>query len=88
MRNLSLGAYLPEVPLNYNPFYSGTNNFFLNLVLFTNLITMHSRSYFPKTDTKISCISQALLQCDLDIPSSRRRVDFSTPLNLGKTCPS
>ena len=88
MRNLSLGVYLPKVPLNYNPFYSGTNNFFLNLVLFTNLITMHSRSCFPKMATKISFISQALLQCDLDIPSSRRRVGFSTPLNLSKTCPS
>lgn len=77
-------AYILKVPLNFNPFYSSTNIFFPNLVLFLNLSTMHSRLYFTKMVKKIFCFSHAFLQCDLDdTPLSRSGVDFLHVLESG-----
>lgn len=80
-------AYLLKVPWILLILFIQGQIIFLDLVLFLNLSTVHSRLYFPKMATKIFCMSDALLQCDLHIPSSRNGVDFFTLLYLGKTCP-
>lgn len=44
----------------------------------------YNRSYFPKTNARISPILLAVLQCDLASPPSRDGVYFPSPLNLGR----
>lgn len=69
------------MPLNFNHFYSSTNHFFLSLALFMNLITLHSRLYFPKM------VTSHMLFCDVSLVCLHQEMEsiFSISLNLGET---